>query len=55
LKEKVKIKKVVKKIKGRVKDKYIERKRAAGGGSFIAPKSVCAGSIAAYRSPLPRS
>jgi hypothetical protein len=41
------MKKVVKKIKGRVKDEYIERKRVAGEGSFIALKSVCAGSIAA--------
>jgi hypothetical protein len=54
LKEKVEMKKVVKKIEERVKDEYIERKRAAGGGSFMAPKSVYAGSIAACRPPLPR-
>jgi hypothetical protein len=48
LKEKVEIKKVVKKIKGGVKDECVERGRVAGGGSFIALKSVCARSIAAY-------
>jgi hypothetical protein len=48
LKEKVEIKKVVKKIKGGVEDECVERGRAAGGGSFMALKSVCAGSIAAY-------
>jgi hypothetical protein len=54
LKEKVEIKKVVKKIEGGVEDECVERGRAAGGGSFMALKSVCAGSIAACRLPLPR-
>jgi hypothetical protein len=48
LKEKVEIKKVVKKIKEGVEDKCVERERVVGEGSFIALKSVCAGSIAAY-------